>query len=147
MGHKAVGTANLAAVDQFPQHSFCGYVKELDDFVPRGVSSQQLYRVAGTIQPIAQQSDQGFVRCGVHGGCCDLDAEFRTQRFADFARGSAGLELDGKCYSVGLDGQERRQLRLAHVTQCFEARTAMAVRHVDRLDRDDFRSCILKQLD
>ena len=79
---------------QLCQHVVRGKAPQHDYFVPRTVSAYQLYCAARTIQPFGQQSNQGFVCGSIHRRGGDFDAQFCSQRLANFVNGCARLEFD-----------------------------------------------------
>ena len=62
--------------------------------------------VAGAVQLLGEELDEGLVSGGIHGRCSDSDAEFVAERFADFVGGGAGLELHRQKNSVGLNAKK-----------------------------------------
>ena len=68
--------------------------------------------MAWAIQRIREESKQRLVGGGIYWCGGNFDAEFRSLRFADRALRSARLKLDGQCCSVGLSGDETRELPL-----------------------------------
>ncbi len=66
---------------------------ELDDLMARGVAADDVHAVAGAVQLLRQQLDQGFIRGGVNRRGGDFDAQFVTERLADLIGRSSRLQL------------------------------------------------------
>ena len=72
----------------------------------RGVAADQLDAVAGAVQVLGEELDEGLVGGGIYGRGGDLDAEFVAERLADFVGGGARLKLHRQKDSVGLHAKK-----------------------------------------
>ena len=71
------------------------------------MAAHQFHAVAGTIQKLGEQPEQGLVGGGVHRRRGDFDAQFVAQRLADLIGGGARLQLHGQQYAFRVRLEER----------------------------------------
>ena len=91
---------------QLRENVLGGEAVELDGLVARGVAADQFHAVAGAVQLLGEQLDEGLVGGGINGRGGDFDAEFVAERLADFVGGGARLELHREQKAVGLDAKK-----------------------------------------
>lgn len=70
------------------------------------MTADEFHPAPRAIEDLGKEPEQGFVGGGIDGGSGDLDAQFVSQRFADFIDGGAGLQFDCKQNSILLDAQK-----------------------------------------
>jgi len=90
-----------------------------------GVAADEVHAVAGAVQLLGEELEQGFVGGGINGWGGDFDAEFSAERFADFVDGSARLEFNREQKPIGLGAKKGRH---GHVGNEFWPRAAPKAR-------------------
>lgn len=68
---------------------------QFDEFVARGLAAEDLHLAARAIKSFRQETDQGFIRGGIHRWRGDFYSQFWAQGFADFITRRAGCDFDG----------------------------------------------------
>ena len=108
VGYSLNSTAVPLRRAQAAEHLFRREAVELDGLMARGVAADELHSVAGAVQLLGQELDEGLVGGGIDGRGGDFDAEFVAERLADFVGGGARLELDRQEQSIGLGAEKGR---------------------------------------
>ncbi len=92
----ALAAAPARGLLQLCGGNFGRYPMQLDDFMTRGLATDQLDLVSAAVKFFGQQTDEGIVGGGIHRRGGDFDAELVAERIADLIAGGAGLQFHRK---------------------------------------------------
>ncbi len=95
--------------DETSNDGFQGDPLDADEFVARGATPNNLDLAAAAIELIRQKPDKGCVGGVVHRWGGQGDTQFRPEQAGEGVLASSGLDLDGKEYPIGPQGNEVRQ--------------------------------------
>lgn len=99
-------------------------VVEHDGLMAGSVAADEFHLIAGAIEDLRQQTQECCIGGGVHRRGGDFDAQFISERFADFADGRPRLKFDGQKQAAGNGAKEGGVGRLAAHDCVGEARMA-----------------------
>lgn len=94
------------SVDEVLEDGLRGEAGDANKLVARGMTADDLYLCASTVQPIGQEANQGGVGRVIHGWGRQFDAEFGAERAGDGIGGCTRLYFEGQQDGGALGGEE-----------------------------------------